>query len=578
MAQEIRTDVCIIGAGPSGLTIARELVGESFDVLVLESGEYEPSAAADDLAAGHTESPYYGPSAMAGGRRRQFGGTANNWVHVTWPGKSRVYARTMTGEQIDFETKSWQPGSGWPFDLAELMPYYDRTHLAWGGAVVNDSPSHWSRATTPELTIENTRTTVAQYAPADWFTLRARDELLAAPNVRVEVGSTVVSLDGERDGNAVRSASVVRSDGTSFTVTAQLFVLAGGGVENSQVLLSSELCRPGGPGNRYDNVGRYVTDHPEFRLGALRPSSPDVLENLGLYDLHYVDGQLINGVLTFDEEYKRAEQLLNVGAVFIPRRSGFNTDAERAFRHLKAEVRGKKGAAALASARRLLTNPGETRKVLGMQYEWDGPDWQDNPDAYQWYRGGWSRPGADRSQFPVLEVHVQTEQTPERENRLTLSGTKDALGRGRLNLKLGWSEADQQNLTRYMDLFARSVERAGLGWFDPWMQFDGPLRMNLGGIHHPMGGTRMHADPQLGVVDADSRVHGLENLYVAGSSVFPTSLGYVNPTLTIVAMSSRLADHVRATMTGSAQRIVDLTAVEAVVEAPVEVSEPAQTF
>jgi 2-polyprenyl-6-methoxyphenol hydroxylase-like FAD-dependent oxidoreductase len=88
--REIRTDVCVIGAGPAGLTLARECIGAPFEVLVLESGLYEPDAAAQDLANGRTESPYYELDAMAAARRRQFGGTTNNWVHVSWPGKSRV--------------------------------------------------------------------------------------------------------------------------------------------------------------------------------------------------------------------------------------------------------------------------------------------------------------------------------------------------------------------------------------------------------------------------------------------------------------------------------------------------------
>ena len=62
-----------------------------------------------------------------------------------------------------------------------------------------------------------------------------------------------------------------------------------------------------------------------------------------------------------------------------------------------------------------------------------------------------------------------------------------------------------------------------------------------------MGTTRMSADPAQGVVDADCRVHGMANLYVAGSSVFPTC-GSANPTLTIVALALRLAAHLKGTL------------------------------
>jgi len=189
----------------------------------------------------------------------------------------------------------------------------------------------------------------------------------------------------------------------------------------------------------------------------------------------------------------------------------------------------------------------------------DPANWQDSPDAYSWFRGGWSRPGFDRSQYPVLEVHVQTEQSPSRENTLTLGNDLDAFGRRRLRLRMSWSERDQENLKRGMRLFGDQIARSGIGRFDPCMEFDGPLRPRMGGMHHPMGGTRMHLDPRQGVVDQDLRVHGTANLYVAGSSVFPTSLGYVNPTLTLVALSTRLAAHLRSRLSPTEARAVEET-------------------
>jgi choline dehydrogenase-like flavoprotein len=551
---ELRTDICVIGAGPAGLTLARECIGSAFSVLVLESGRYEPDAAAQDLAGSRIDSPYYEPDAMAGARRRQFGGTANDWVHVAWPGKSRTYARTMTAEPIDLAAKPWQPGSGWPFDLAELRRYYDRAHLAWAGTAVDDDPARWSTPSTPPLELGRLSTRMAQYAPADTFTLRARDELAAAENITVSVGSTVVALHADPDGARIRRAEVVRHDGSTLSVTAEIFVLACGGVENSQVLLSSPAFRPGAPGNRHDNVGRYVTDHPEFRLGAVVPASPDLLGRLGLYDLHYVGDELVNGVLAFDQEFKQEERLLNVGAVLIPRRAGFNSAAERALRSLKPLLRGRRAPRPLSAARTLLTRPAEVAAVLRTKDRWPAGNWQHSPDAYQWFRGGWSRPEVDRTQFPLLEVHVQTEQSPDRDNRLTLGSRTDALGRQRLDLRLTWSEADRDNLLRGMRRFAAEIERAGLGRFDPWLEFDSPLQPRLGGMHHPMGGTRMHVDPEHGVVDQNGRVHGVANLYVAGSSVFPTSLGYVNPTLTVVALSTRLADHLHSQLGSVPQR------------------------
>jgi choline dehydrogenase-like flavoprotein len=99
-------------------------------------------------------------------------------------------------------------------------------------------------------------------------------------------------------------------------------------------------------------------------------------------------------------------------------------------------------------------------------------------------------------------------------------------------------------------LFDQAVREAGVGHLDPAFP-DEPSawrRATEGGMHH-MGTTRMHVAPQHGVVDESSRVHGTTNLFVAGSSVFPSG-GYANPTLTIVALALRLGDHLRRVVSG----------------------------
>ena len=124
---------------------------------------------------------------------------------------------------------------------------------------------------------------------------------------------------------------------------------------------------------------------------------------------------------------------------------------------------------------------------------------------------------------------------------------RDHLGRRRVKLSLRWSQADRDNLLRSTRFFGAEIEGSGIGKFQPWLEFTGETRPLNTGLHHPMGGIRMHADPHLGAVDANGKVHGLPNLYVAGSAVFTTGLGYANPTLTLLALSARLAGHVAET-------------------------------
>jgi len=137
----------------------------------------------------------------------------------------------------------------------------------------------------------------------------------------------------------------------------------------------------------------------------------------------------------------------------------------------------------------------------------------------------------------------ELEQAPNPASRVKLAPEKDALGMPRAQLEWRLSGIDKQSARRTQELLARALGGAGLGRLQILLnEDDHSWPAELGGGRHHMGTTRMHEDPKQGVVDADSRVHGLDNLYLAGSSVFPTA-GAANPTLTLVALALRLADH-----------------------------------
>lgn len=551
---DLTADVCVVGAGVAGLTLAHQLINTGLSVVVVEGGQWEPDAAAQDLARAEFDAPHYTRDAVFAGRRRQFGGTANAWTHVTKPGSGRVYARSLPGEDIDFETKSWQQVSGWPITAEDLAPWYDRAQLTWSG-YVPAALSEPALAARPPLSLGSgsLRTRIADYGPSDVFTLAFRDDLMAADNVKVVVGSTVVSLESDRDGTAVHSAVAVRSDGRRLRIRARTFVLAGGGVENVQLLLTSEVGTPGGPGNRHDVVGRYLTDHPEFRMGSIIPADASLIDSIGLYDMHWVDGAMVSGLLTLSPQVKRDERLLNMGAVLIPQPAAFGTDAERSLRALHTAARNGSARAAWRAAKQVAAAPTATAAVLRMRRAKRRGHF-DYGDGFVWHRGGWSRPGYDRTQFGVVEVHAATEQTPHQDNRVQLTDRRDHLGRRRVKVRLHWSKQDYDNIGRSIDLFDQEISGSGIGSFQRWVEHSGPQQPTTTGLHHPMGGTRMSEDPHAGVVDANCRVHGTDNLFVAGSSVFSTGLGYSNPTLTVMALAVRLAEHLRSNATGSSSK------------------------
>jgi choline dehydrogenase-like flavoprotein len=537
----IETDICVIGAGPAGITFAREFIGLPIHVTLLESGRFEYDEKIQKLGHGAIDSYYFDRGAIANGRRRQFGGTTNIWCYTTEPGDARIYARSLPPEAIDLSPRADQPGLCWPLSLDELYPFFRRAQFVWNGGLFDYDVSTWENAQARPIDTSGglLATRICQHGPADVFSLRYRDDLLSAANIDVYLGCTGLALESDGMAGRARSLLVARGDRKKSSVTAKVYVVAGGGVENVQLLLLSEMTQPGAVGNRHDNVGRYVTTHPEFRMGSIVPSRREVFDEIAFYDIRWVGRHMVSGFLTIADDVKRSEKLLNMSVALAPRGSGFGTEAHRAMASFSGPIRrGEMPTHLSANIRSILSSPRDAAAALVRR----------NAGHYEENRGGWSRRNVNREQFKAIELWAAPEQTAERNNKFTLIDERDWLGRNQVKLDWRWSQSDRDNVERSVGIFSSQIEAAGLGSFRRWIKFDGPIRPRHLGLHHAMGGTRMHADPRLGVVDENCLVHGLANVYVAGSSVFPTGLGYANPTLTLLALTLRLADHVKLSL------------------------------
>jgi choline dehydrogenase-like flavoprotein len=150
------------------------------------------------------------------------------------------------------------------------------------------------------------------------------------------------------------------------------------------------------------------------------------------------------------------------------------------------------------------------------------------------------RPDPARS---VLAMRVQAEQAPNPDSRVTLGTRRDRFGLPVARVDWRPTASDRASIRASQEAVDAALRAAGLGQVEFMLGDEHPPTLLEGNFHH-LGATRMHPDPAMGVVDADCRVHGLRNLYVAGSSVFPT-YGCSNPTLTVVALALRLADHLK---------------------------------
>lgn len=316
-----------------------------------------------------------------------------------------------------------------------------------------------------------------------------------------------------------------------MSVVARGYVLSTGALENARLMLLSNRHDPAGVGNRHGLVGRYLMDHPQDYASHIVPRSRDLFERLAMYDLQADKGVGYMAKLGFTEAAIRKHGLLNMTFLMIPLEATTLTPAVNSFRALlTGHSRFKAPAGLFAKVGAMARDPFSIAQHLYRFYATPGVI---SSIGY----GGWSRV-TDKAHTFVdhIEVVNQLEQYPHADNRVTLGASVDAFGQRRLRYDFSWRDEDQARFVHSRRHFARLVEASGLGTY----HFDPQARPSEPTSHHPMGTTRMHVDPTRGVVDANCRVHGMDNLFVTGSSVFPTG-GYANPTLSAIAMGLRLA-------------------------------------
>jgi choline dehydrogenase-like flavoprotein len=354
-----------------------------------------------------------------------------------------------------------------------------------------------------------------------------RQTVLNAPNIYTCLRAHAVEVETDADGRRATGVRLKTLEGRDLRVTARAVVVAAGGIETPRLLLLSRRAVPVGLGNQHDLVGRFFTEHLYMDSGEL------VLSNgwrrSRFYSIHpshkVIPHTRIEAVLAVSDARQKREGLLRGAFLFPPRwRTG-----------------SAYYSAGVSSLLHMI-------RLLRMGYF-----------PYQWREHARSVVGELDSVFAATRrrmlrrvepanramVRAFAEQAPNYDSRVQLSTRLDRLGRNLVRLDWRVTDTDLHSMRRAHEILGAELQRANLGRFDALLDaadVEWPSRVT-GGYHH-MGTTRMHEDPRQGVVDADCRVHGTSNVYVAGSSVFPT-VGYANPTLTIVALSIRLADHLK---------------------------------
>ncbi|MCP4307087.1 MAG: GMC family oxidoreductase [bacterium] len=529
----LETDVCVVGGGPAGISLALRLSeATSLRIVVLESGGLTAEPPAQDLNVGDNIGLDYYDLTLT--RHRVLGGSSHKWAG---------WCRPM--DPLDFEKRDWVPDSGWPVSYEAMQPYYRAA-----GKLCQLESEEWtpnSSTSLPPLYLQpfvggDVEIALWQGSPPTKFGIAYRERLTKSTQISTIVNATATEVVSDPDGKQARGVKVASLDGNQFTVSGRVVVLAPGAMETARLLLASNDANPAGLANENDTVGRYFMEHPHLVTGRIelfpsgvmnRPELPAIDKGISgaraRLALQRPAGAM-KVAYTVARGRTESDHLLNFSTHFrtVSPVSREDSDAYQAFKLAVGNLR---------SPRRFFDQM-RTRSLPEGVGTLTGRLIKGSPEiAKVIYHEALRRPRE-------LALYTQSEQSPNRDSRITLGDRCDALGVPQLRLDWRLSRIDKESIARAQKIVGKQLEDSGLGKLVPEQAFTednnewGP---NIRGGHHHLGTARMSTDPTRGVVDPDGKAHTVQDLYVADSSVFPTG-GYANPLLTTVAWACRVAD------------------------------------
>jgi choline dehydrogenase-like flavoprotein len=498
----IEGDICIVGAGAAGISMALDWLNTGRKVILLEGGGFEYDDRIQDLYSGKATGQRYFPLKSA--RLHYFGGTTGHWSGFC-----------STFDPIDFEKRDWIEGSGWPIVKDDIEPFYPTAHKYLDLGPYEYDWKYWQQqhpSLNPlpfdEKVVWNK---IWQFSAPTRFGTKYKDTIVKSKNVHLYTYANVVDITADEAVSTVEYLTVKNHAGKRHRVKAKHFILACCSIQNARLLLAANKQTAKGIGNDHGHVGKYFMEHLEIKSAELWLSKP------GRFKLYEYGDIRARAELAISSEMQRKHRILNGTVSLSP----------------------------LALARK-------RKAIIDM---WTDEDPRRSLDSL---RAGFdsqpSTEGTDPNTTNAFELFTRIEQAPNPLSRVTLDSEKDSLGVPRGNLHWVLTPVEKRSIRKIYELVGQQIGLSGLGrvrmmdYLHDENDFSWP-RSTGGGWHH-MGTTRMTDDPKAGVVDRNCKVHSISNLYVAGASCFTTAAA-VNPTLTLVALSLRLSDHLKGRLTGA---------------------------
>jgi len=527
-------DLCVVGAGPVGLSLALEAGERGLQVLLLDAGTQTAQAtpATPDVSAPARiiDEARHAPMAIA--TRRGLGGTS--WL---WGG------RCVQFEPIDFESRTYVPHSGWPLTQAEVIPWQPQAakYMDIGSATFCSDRADWTGMDDVRMS------QVERWARQPKLGPRLGRRAMSHPRVELLCEAMVHGLDLAADASTVRGVAV-RHRGQAATVRARHVVLACGGLETTRLLLTVQRARPALFGGKDGPLGRFYMGHIAGSIASIVLSRPADFDDLDfrLDD----DDTYVRRRFTLSEKAQRRSSLLNTS--FFADNPPFH-DA----RHRNATLSLVMLALAFPPLGRRMISEAIRLRHIGPAPRRYGPHllnvarrpWEAVADVFEVLRRRYlsevRKPGfVLRNDGGTYALHYHAEQIPNPDSRVWLNQEIGPDGLPCLDIDFRYTEQDVDSVLRAHVLLDAQLRAGGHGrleYHQPDAERAAAVMAQATDGYHQIGTTRMSRDPQTGVVDRDGRVHGIDNLFIASSSNFPTA-GEANPTFLAVCLAVRLAN------------------------------------